>query len=143
MSEFLNDVIYDRMIPLIVARASHSMLHPFEWGALELVILGGLTQVGLEFYRHGIPAAFSSWAHLPARGRPLEDLAKRDRQFIAFSQVAIVVMTFHYLQFMASSANVLWKLNQVPQACHSPTWTTGAVRSSSPWRLSLGVTRIS
>jgi len=107
------DVWWDRVLPLLIARASHSVLHPLEWGAVELVVLGVLTQIGLEFYRHGVPIAFSSWENLPARGKPLEELATRDRQFIGFSQVAIVLMTFHYLQFMAVSPNVLWRLDQV------------------------------
>jgi len=92
------------------------MLHPLEWGLVELLVLGVLTQVGLEFYRHGIPLAFGSWAHLPARGKPLEELARRDRQFVACSQLAIVVMTFHYIQFMASSRDVLWPLEKVSVA---------------------------
>jgi len=107
------DVFLDRILPLIIARASHSMLHPRDWGAVELLVLGILTQIGLEFYRHGVPCAFSKWAHLPARGKHLDALERRDRQFVAFSQVAIVLMTFHYLQFMASSPNVPWRLDEV------------------------------
>lgn len=110
--EVITDVLSDRVLPLIIARASHSVLHPLDWGAWELVVLGVFTQVGLEFYRHGVPKAFGSWAHLPARGKPLDVLAPRDRQFIAFSQLAIIVMTFHYLQFMAYSENVLWRPEQ-------------------------------
>lgn len=108
----LREAFQERMLPLIVARASQSMLHPLQWGVLELLVLGVLTQVGLEFYRHGLPRAFASWAHLPARGKPLEELSRRDRQFVASSQVAIVVMTFHYIQFMATSENVLWQLHE-------------------------------
>ena len=67
--EVITDVLSDRVLPLIIARASHSVLHPLDWGAWELVVLGVFTQVGLEFYRHGVPKAFGSWAHLPARGR--------------------------------------------------------------------------
>ena len=111
--EVVRDVLRERVLPLLIARASHSVLHPLEWGAVELLVLGGLTQVGLELYRHGVPYAFDSWEKLPPRGRPLEILAARDRQFIAASQVAIVVMTFHYLQFMATSSNVYWSLEQV------------------------------
>ena len=118
MTAIVSDVFMDRVLPLIIARASFSAMHPLEWGALELVVLGVLTQVGLEFYRHGVPLAFRSWKHLPSRGKPLDVLAPRDRQFIAFSQVAIIVMTFHYLQFMASSPNVLW---MPEQARHAPT----------------------
>ena len=110
ISSAVADMWRDRVVPLVLARASHAILHPLKWGTIELVVLGGLTQVGLEFYRHGVPCAFASWEHLPARGKPLAVLARRDRQFIAASQVLIVVMTFHYLQFMVSSANVLWKL---------------------------------
>ena len=110
------DVLWDRVLPLVIARATHSVFHPLDWGALELIVLGGATQIGLEFYRHGVPYAFSSWDKLPARGKPLDVLARRDRQYIAFSQLAIVVMTFHYLQFMATSANVLWKLEQATLA---------------------------
>lgn len=106
------DVLWDRVVPLIVARAGHSVLHPDQWGAVELLVLGGATQIGLEFYRHGIPRVFSSWESLPARGKPLDKLAPQDERCIAFSQVAIVVMTFHYLQFMAMSPNVLWKPEQ-------------------------------
>jgi len=113
MAAFLRDVLEDRLLPLVIARVSHSVLRPLEWGALELLVLGGLTQVGLEVYRHGVPYAFDSWHKLPARGKPLETFAARDRQFIGASQLAIVVMTFHYLQFMATSANVLWSLEQV------------------------------
>ena len=106
MTAIVSDVFMDRVLPLIIARASFSAMHPLEWGALELVVLGVLTQVGLEFYRHRGTACPSpsaaGWKHLPSRGKPLEVLAPRDRQFIAFSQVAIIVMTFHYLQFMAS-----------------------------------------
>jgi len=111
--EVVRDVLRERVLPLLIARASHSVLHPLEWGAVELLVLGGLTQVGLELYRHGVPYAFDSWEKLPPRGRPLEILAARDRQFIAASQVAIVVMTFHYLQFMATSSNVYWSLEQM------------------------------
>jgi len=111
--EVISDVFMDRVLPLIIARASYSVMHPLDWGVVELVVLGVLTQVGLEFYRHGVPIAFGSWKHLPSRGKPLDVLAPRDRQFIAFSQVLIVVMTFHYLQFMASSENVLWRPDQI------------------------------
>ena len=110
------DVIYERVVPLVIARAGHSLLHPEAWGAAELAAIGVLTQIGLEVYRHGVPIAFASWKHLPARGKPLEVLETRDRQFIAFSQVAVVVMTFHYLQYMASSPSVLWR----PEEARSP-----------------------
>lgn len=100
----------DRVLPLMIARASHSLLHPQDWGAVELLAIGVLTQAGLEVYRHGVPSVFAKWAHLPARGRHLDTLQRRDRQFVVFSQVAIVVMTFHYLQYMASSPNVPWRL---------------------------------
>jgi len=100
----------------MIARASHSVMHPLDWGVLELAVLGVLTQVGLEFYRHGVPQVFASWTHLPARGKPLDVLARRDRQFIACSQIAIVVMTFHYLQYMASSPFVPWRLDQLSVA---------------------------
>ena len=111
-----SDVFHERLLPLVIARASHSLLHPHDWGVLELILLGVATQVGLEFYRHGVPKAFASWQHLPARGKHLESFERRDRQFIAFSQVAIVVMTVHYLPFMATSPNVLWRLDQVSLA---------------------------
>ena len=114
--EVLSDVLWERVVPLIIARASHSMLHPLQWGAIELVVLGVLTQVGLEFYRHGVPLAFSSWEKLPARGKPLMKLEQIDRMFVACSQVMIIVMTFHYLQFMASSPRVLWRLDQLSLA---------------------------
>jgi len=107
------DVIYERVVPLVIARAGHSLLHPEAWGAAELAAIGVLTQIGLEVYRHGVPIAFASWKHLPARGKPLEVLETRDRQFIAFSQVAVVVMTFHYLQYMASSPSVLWRPEEI------------------------------
>ena len=35
-------------------------------------------------------------------------LALRDRMCIGFSQLAIVLITFHYFQYMASSPAVLW-----------------------------------
>ena len=124
--DVMKDVMWDRVLPLVIARAGHSVLHPLEWGALELLVLGGLTQVGLEVYRSGVPYAFDSWDKLPARGKPLETLATRDRQFIGASQVAIVVMTFHYLQFMATSANVLWSLEQV---CAGYSGLSPAVRA--------------
>ena len=79
MAAIVKEVFVERVVPLVVARASRSMLHPLEWGAIELIVLGLLTQIGLEFYRHGVPVAFSSWQKLPARGRPLEELARRDR----------------------------------------------------------------
>jgi len=107
------DVLQDRIVPLIIARASHGMLHPDSWGVVELVVVGLLTQIGLEVYKHGVPEVFSRWKHLPARGKPLEVLESRDRQYIAFSQIAIVVMTFHYLQYMASSPHVLWRPEQI------------------------------
>ena len=112
------EVFWERLFPLVVARASHAILHPGEWGALELVVLGLISQIGLELYRHGVPYAFASAQHLPARGRPLEVLATRDKLCIGFSNVAIVVMMFHYLQFMAISPNVLWRPEQVrARAC--------------------------
>merc|ERR1711865_1149417 len=107
------DVLQDRIVPLIIARASHGMLQPDSWGVVELVVVGLLTQIGLEVYKHGVPEVFSRWKHLPARGKPLEVLESRDRQYIAFSQIAIVVMTFHYLQYMASSPHVLWRPEQI------------------------------
>ena len=110
------DVLHERILPLAIARASHSVLHPLDWGVVELIVLGALTQIGLEFYRHGIPLAFSSWTHLPARGKPLEILAPIDRFMVAMSQVEIVVMTFHYLQYMACSSNVPWQLSQLTLA---------------------------
>ena len=114
------DVFYDRIVPLVVARAGHAVLHPESWGTVELVIVGGLTQVGLEVYRHGVPSVFASWKHLPARGKPLEVLESRDRQFIACSQIMIVVMTFHYLQYMASSPYVLWRPEEARTAPPPP-----------------------
>ena len=108
--DFVVDALRDRVAPVVLARANHAVQHPLEWGAVEFLVLGCATQIGLEFYRHGVPHAFKSWEHLPARGKPLEVLASRDRQFITTSQVLIVFMTFHYLQLMASSENVLWKL---------------------------------
>lgn len=113
LKAIVGDVFVDRVIPLVIARASHSVLHPLEWGLVELIVLGVLTQVGLELYRTGVPLAFSSFAKLPARGKPLEKLASRDKLMIGCSQIAIVVMTFHYLQFMMSSPNVLWRLDQL------------------------------
>uniref|UniRef100_A0A7S0LJB0 Fatty acid hydroxylase domain-containing protein n=1 Tax=Coccolithus braarudii TaxID=221442 RepID=A0A7S0LJB0_9EUKA len=106
------DVLMNRGLPLVIARA----LQPADWGVCELLVLGLLTQIGLELYRSGVPKAFASWAHLPARGKPLEKLALRDRQFIVCSQLAVVVMTFHYLQFMASSPNVLWHREELSLA---------------------------
>jgi len=63
-----------------------------------------------------VPRAFDSCAKLPARGKPLAELARRDQQFVACSQLAIVVMTFHYLQFMLVSPRVLWKLEELSLA---------------------------
>ena len=119
------EVFSERVLPLIIARASHSALQPFEWGAVEFVILGVITQLGLEFYRSGVPSIFAGWKHLPARGKHLDVLAERDKQFIVVSRLAVIVMSFHYLQFMASSQNVLWRLEQVHSrssaiAQHSP-----------------------
>lgn len=111
-----SDVLWDRVVPLMIARASHAMLHPQEWGVVELLVLGLGTQIGLEFYRHGVPRVFSTWEQLPARAKHLDVLAQHDRQYIAVSQVLIVIMTFHYLQFMAGSPNVLWKLDQASLA---------------------------
>ena len=65
----VSDLFADRVLPLLIARASRSMLYPLEWGALELIVLGVVTQVGLEFYRSGVPRAFGAWAHLSARGQ--------------------------------------------------------------------------
>lgn len=107
------DVMMDRVLPLVIARAGHSVLHPREWGALEMLVIGVATQVGLEVYRSIVPRVFASWAKLPARGKPLDVLSWRDRQFVACSQIAVVMMTFHYLQFMASSPNILWRLDQL------------------------------
>ena len=92
------DVLQDRILPLVLARVGQAVVNPDSWGVMELVIVGLFTQIGLEVYKHGVPEVFSRWKHLPARGKPLEVLESRDRQFIAFSQIAIVVMTFHYLQ---------------------------------------------
>ena len=92
------DVLQDRILPLILARAGQAVVNPDSWGVMELVVVGLFTQIGLEVYKHGVPEVFSRWKHLPARGKPLEVLESRDRQYIAFSQIAIVVMTFHYLQ---------------------------------------------
>ena len=113
MYDVVMDVVSDRVVPLVIARASQSVLEPLAWGVMELIVIGVLAQVGLEFYRHGIPLLFASGEKLPARGRPLEVLADIDRTFIGFSRVAVIIMTFHYLQFMASSPNVLWRLEQV------------------------------
>ena len=128
MTAIVSDVFMDRVLPLIIARASFSAMHPLEWGALELVVLGVLTQVGLEFYRHRGTACPSpsaaGWKHLPSRGKPLEVLAPRDRQFIAFSQVAIIVMTFHYLQFM--------------RACWATFRVSGSVERSN-FELNVGI----
>jgi len=110
------DVWTDRLLPLLIARASHSLLHPLDWGAPEVLVFGVLTQVGLEFYRHGVPQLFGSWDQLPPRGKPLETLQRIDRLYIACSQVAIVVMTFHFLQFMAASERVLWQPAQLSAA---------------------------
>ena len=92
------DVLQDRILPLILARVGQAVVDPDSWGVMELVVVGLFTQIGLEVYKHGVPEVFSRWKHLPARGKPLEVLESRDRQYIAFSQIAIVVMTFHYLQ---------------------------------------------
>jgi len=110
-----SDVFMERLLPLTIARASHSVLHPLDWGGVELLVIGLFTQIGLEFYRSGVPRVFArtSAKDLAARGKPLEVLARIDRQYIAFSQCAIVIMSFHYLQFMASSPNVLWKPEQM------------------------------
>jgi len=116
LGHLVGDVFKDRVLPLVIARVSHSVLHPQEWGLLELLLLGGITQIGLEVYRHGVPRAFDSCAKLPARGKPLAELARRDQQFVACSQLAIVVMTFHYLQFMLVSPRVLWKLEELSLA---------------------------
>jgi len=115
VAALFSDLFTERLLPLAIARASHSALHPLDWGGVELLVIGVFTQIGLEFYRSGVPRAFSraSAKDLAARGKPLENLARIDRKFIAFSQCAIVVMSFHYLQFMAASPNVLWKPEQM------------------------------
>ena len=112
----VSDVLMERVLPLVIARASHSVLHPEAWGLVELLLMGAVTQIGLELFRHGVPFAFRSWPKLPARGKHLDEFASIDRQFIVFSQLAIVVMTFHYLQFMLTSPNVLWKLEELTVA---------------------------
>ena len=112
-SDAAMDVLQDRILPLILARVGQAVVDPDGWGIVELVVVGLFTQIGLEMYRHGVPQVFSRWKHLPARGKPLEVLELRDRQCIAFSQIAIVVMTFHYLQYMASSPHVIWRPEQI------------------------------
>ena len=107
------DVLQGRVLPMAIAWASRSAAEPLSWGLLELLVLGALAQIGLEFYRNGVPYMFDSWDKLPARGRPLEKFATRDMVCIAASQLAIVFMMFHYLQFMAASPTVLWRLDQV------------------------------
>lgn len=106
----------ERLLPIVVARASQVMLHPLHWGALELLVLGLFVEFGLEFYRSGVPSLFAWCSKLPVRGKPLDAFERRDRQFVAFSHVAIVVMTFHYLQFLACSPNVIWRIDEMTVA---------------------------
>lgn len=113
MYDVVVDVLTERVVPLVLARASQSVLQPHSWGLPELLALGVLTQIGLEVYRHGVPKAFSSAPKLAARGKHLDAFAAIDRTFITLSQIAIVVMTFHYLQFMATSPNVQWRLDEI------------------------------
>ena len=93
--------------------AAQSVAVPLSWGVVELVIFGQLSQIGLEFYKKGVPLAFKGFVSLPARAKPLENFMRIDHQYVAFNQIAIVAMTFHYLQFMACSSRVLWRLDQV------------------------------
>ena len=115
-SALVSDVVFERLAPLVVAWASGAAARPLDWGIVELLVLGVLAQIGLEFYRNGVPKAFSGWEQLAARGKPLEVFAARDLQFVLCSQVAIVLMMFHYLQYMATSENVVWRLDQLSAA---------------------------
>ena len=118
------DFAFDRLAPLAIAWATAAAANPSSWGVSELLVLGVLAQVGLEFYRHGVPKAFGSWEKLPARGKSLEHFSARDLQFVICSQIAIVFMMFHYLQYMATSENVVWKPEQVRDhiACDLFAW---------------------
>ena len=124
MGGVVADVLFERVAPLVVAWGSTAVAEPHSWGLVELLVLGVLAQIGLEFYRHGVPKAFGSWSQLPARGKPLATFATRDMQFVACSQFAIVFMMFHYLQYMATSENVVWKPEQVREyiACDLFAW---------------------
>ena len=93
-SALVSDVVFERLAPLVVAWASGAAARPLDWGIVELLVLGVLAQIGLEFYRNGVPKAFSGWEQLAARGKPLEVFAARDLQFVLCSQVAIVLMMF-------------------------------------------------
>ena len=37
--DVVRDVWWDRVLPLVIARAAQSVQHPLEWGVLELVVL--------------------------------------------------------------------------------------------------------
>lgn len=102
-----------RLFPLALARASYALVHPEEWGLCELLVVGLLSQAGLELYRHSLPAAFARASRLPARGKPLEKMERVDHCFIAFSRLAVIVMTFHFIQFTMCSNLIPWKLEQV------------------------------
>lgn len=105
--------LHERLLPLLAMRLSHSMLHPMDWGMTELIVLGVVSQLGLEAYSHLLPRVLDGGQYLAARGKPLKEFATIDRVFVAISRFAIVVMTFHYIQFMACSPNVVWSLGQV------------------------------
>lgn len=107
------------LLEQIMAQAQHSAHNPRQWGVVELIVFTLVIQLGVEFYNHILPRFFLKLSNLPARGKHLDLLDRTDLLYITLSRIAIIFMFFHYVQFMASSSNVMWRMSQVDDRLRS------------------------
>jgi sterol desaturase/sphingolipid hydroxylase (fatty acid hydroxylase superfamily) len=78
------------------------------WPGWFYPLFGAIIFAGLEILAVIVPALFTTWRHIPIRGKHLDEFDSTDKFFVTINKFSTCLFVYHFMKYTTKSSNIKW-----------------------------------